>query len=289
MFRSLGLVTVASVSSVLFAPPAMLGQKSSEEKERPRLMVLSGGSKSFLGVGVAEVNPDRAKALNLKEERGVEVTRVEEDSPAAKAGLKVQDVVLEYQGQRVEGTEQFVRLVRETPAGREVKMQIARGGQVMPVSATIASRKLKAIETGDMQISIPRLEELPSVRLPDVPRAVVNWRNPMLGVEAEALNPQLAEFFGVKEGVLVRSVTKGSAADKSGIKAGDVITKVDDKAVASPLEVTRAIRGSAEKGNFPVVLTREKREMTVSVRIEAENETGRPRGRVVRLPDNQFE
>jgi len=73
--------------------------------------------RSFLGVGVTEVNTGRAKALNLKEERGVEISRVQDNSPAEKAGLKVGDVVLEYNGQRVEGIEQFVRLVRETPAG----------------------------------------------------------------------------------------------------------------------------------------------------------------------------
>ena len=82
---------------------------------------------SFLGVGVAEIDADRAKALNLKEERGVEIKRVDEESPAAKAGLKENDVVLEYNGQRVEGAEQFTRLVRETPAGRQSKLLISRG------------------------------------------------------------------------------------------------------------------------------------------------------------------
>ena len=78
----------------------------------------SGGS--YLGIGVAEVDAERAKALNLKEVRGVEVKSVDDNSPAAKAGLKEGDVVLEYNGQRIEGTEQFVRLVRETPVDRQV-------------------------------------------------------------------------------------------------------------------------------------------------------------------------
>src|SRR5512139_2437444 len=74
----------------------------------PQINITTSSSRSYLGVGVAEINADRAKALKLKEERGVEITRVEDDSPAAKAGLKVGDVVLEYNGQRLEGTEQFV-------------------------------------------------------------------------------------------------------------------------------------------------------------------------------------
>ena len=81
-----------------------------------------GNPVSFLGIGVKEILADRAKELKLKEEAGVEVTRVEEGSPAEQAGLKVGDAVLEYQGNRVEGAEQFVRLVRETPAGRQVRV-----------------------------------------------------------------------------------------------------------------------------------------------------------------------
>ena len=80
-----------------------------------------GGSVSYLGIGVKEILAERAKELKLKEEAGVEVTRVDSNSPAEKAGIMAGDAVLEYQGNRVEGTEQFVRFVRETPVGRQVK------------------------------------------------------------------------------------------------------------------------------------------------------------------------
>lgn len=83
---------------------------------------------SFIGVMVQEIDGHRAKALKLPEEAGVEVTRIEPDSPAETAGLKVGDVVLHYNGQRVEGMEQFSRLVHETPPGREVKLDIYRNG-----------------------------------------------------------------------------------------------------------------------------------------------------------------
>ena len=61
-------------------------------------------------------------------------TRVEEDSPAEKAGLKKGDIVLEYNGQRVEGTEQFIRFVRETPPGRAVRLTIWRSSAIQMVS-----------------------------------------------------------------------------------------------------------------------------------------------------------
>src|SRR5260370_11184903 len=104
-----------------------------------RVVVQNAGS-SFLGVGVSEIDSERAKALNLKEERGVEVKNVDEDSPAAKAGVKVGDVILDYNGQRVEGMEQFVRFVRETPMGRAVKLLISRNGASRTLTATIGSQ-----------------------------------------------------------------------------------------------------------------------------------------------------
>ncbi len=89
-----------------------------------------------------------------------------------------------------------------------------------------------------------------------------------MGIDAEAVEGQLGQFFGVKEGVLIRSVSKGSAAEKAGLRAGDVITKVDGGTVASPNDVTRAIRSSRAKKTFPLTLMREKREMSLTLTIE---------------------
>ena len=100
------------------------------------------GSGSYLGVGVREIDEERARTLKLKETHGVEITRVDDESPAHKAGLKSGDVVLEYNGDRVEGIEQFVRLVRETPANRTVKLSVFREGSVQALTATVGSRRV---------------------------------------------------------------------------------------------------------------------------------------------------
>lgn len=226
------------------------------------------GSGSFLGVGVAEIDAERSKQLNLKEERGVEITRVEPGSPAEKAGLKVGDVVLEYQGQRVEGTEQFVRLVRETPPGRNVQMVISRNGTTSKVTAQIGTRQAIMIpREGDWVRVMPR-GEFPEIVIPDVPKALMAWRSARLGIEAESIDSQLAEFFGVKEGVLVRSVIKDSAADRAGIRAGDVIVRVNDTKVATARDISAALRGLADKKTIPIVVVREKRETTLSVTVD---------------------
>jgi serine protease Do len=237
----------------------------------PVVIARSTTSGSYLGVGVAELTQDRVKALNLKEERGVEITRVEDESPASKAGLKTSDVVLEYNGQRVEGLEQFMRLVRETPPGREVKLSISRGGAPQQIAVRTESRKAWTAARAET-VEIPRIE-LPGVRLPDIARANMSWRSTVLGVDAESLDPQLAEFFGVREGVLVRSVVKGSAAERAGLKAGDVIVKVDDTKVATPREVTSAVRSSRSRRSVSLTAIREKREMTFPVPVDDNTDT----------------
>jgi serine protease Do len=161
-----------------------------------------------------------------------------------------------------------------------VKLQVIRGGAAMTLPATIAARKMKGvtvipkeglhIEAPNFNFTMPDIE----FTMPDIPKAMMSWRSAVLGVEAESLGEsQLAAYFGVKEGVLVRSVMKGTVAEKAGIKAGDVLVKVDDTKVTSPRDVTGAIRTARTnaKKSFPVVLMREKREVTVSVAVDEDS------------------
>ena len=128
---------------LVVAATALMAQTPEDLERRAReMVVMTRGGGSFLGVAVIEVTAERAKALKLGEERGVEITKVDDDSPASKAGLKVGDVVLEYQGQRVEGTEQFIRMVRETPSGRNAKLAVSRNGAVQ----TLMARYRKAFD-----------------------------------------------------------------------------------------------------------------------------------------------
>jgi serine protease Do len=234
-----------------------------------RAIITRAGTGSFLGIGVQEIDSDRAKALSLREERGVEVTRVEDDSPASKGGVKTGDVVLEYNGERVQGVDQFMRMVRETPPGREVKLSIARSGSPQQLTVKTGSRKswmtARYGEAGSLEF--PRVE-IPEINIPDVPRAFMSWRSSAVGIEAEALDSQLAEYFGVKEGVLVRSVVRGSAAEKAGLRAGDVIVKIGDTSVTNPREITAGIRSAQAKKNVPVQVVRDKREVTLHLAVE---------------------
>jgi serine protease Do len=254
-----------------FQAPGIQGAQAAREFNSVPFV---GGT--YLGVNLAEIDANRAKELKLKEDYGAEITRVEESSPAEKAGLKPGDVVLEYNGQRVEGMEQFGRMVRETPPGREVKLTISRNGATQTLTALLGTRKFR------FSGNFPPGFEVPEFHMPDIPQVFTTLRSPMLGVEAESLGPQLAVYFGVKEGVLVRSVLDNTPAQKAGIKAGDVITKVDGMAVTTPSELSSAVRaanGSAKTYN--IELTHDHKPVTVSVSVEDRSERQIPRGRVV--------
>jgi serine protease Do len=232
----------------------------------------------YLGVSAQDITADRARTLKLKEERGVEVTNVEADSAADKAGLKTGDVVMELNGQKVEGWEHLKRLVRETPIHREVKIGIWRNGAVQTLTAAMGARREMQMDFGNGNMVVPMPPTQPMTAMPPMPPMpqldIPQFRTLMgassLGIMGEALGQesQLAEFFGVKEGVLVRSVTKGSAAEKAGIKAGDVITKIDDTAISSPQQISSALRRARSQGTVNVTVVRNKKETTLGVTIE---------------------
>ncbi len=271
------------------APPAPPQAPSQAQgPQQPQVMVWTQAGGSFLGVHATDIDTARARELKLKEEHGVEITSVEAGSPAEKAGMLKNDVVVEFNGQRVEGTEQFVRLVRETPPGRQVKIGLWRNGASQQVSATLGRRKAKTSkEILESLSGLREMPQMPQVWIPDIPRAFTTWRSSMLGVEAEGIDGQLAQFFGVEEGVLVRSVASDSAAEKAGLKAGDVILKIDGKPVDSPREVSVEMRALRPRRTFPILVMREKRELSLSVTLEEDTEGGQRERRMTQREDER--
>ena len=196
MFRSLSVTSLGLALAFLAAgqvPPAPPAPPAAPAPPGRTVQIRNPfGPRSYLGVGVADVDGQRAKDLKLSEERGVEIKRVEPGSPAEKAGFKEGDVVLEYNGQRVEGTEQFSRMVRETPPGRNSRITISRNGANQTLTATIG-------EHHDADFGNLRIPPMPPMPPMDVPRPVMAMRTSRVGLETETLNEQLAEYFGVKE------------------------------------------------------------------------------------------
>ena len=169
-----------------------------------------------------DVTPDRLGALNLKEEHGVEVTMVDQDAPAGKAGLKEHDVILTLNGKEVESVEQLRRMIREIPPGRVVTLGISRDGQPMTSrrNSRTARRRL-CVPAKAFKFAMPAMPVMPMpyALMPemDMPvSVVVVHSSARSGLMVENLTPQLGDFFGAKngQGVLVRSVEKGSRAEQ---------------------------------------------------------------------------
>lgn len=237
----------------------------------------ASAGRSYLGVGVADVTADRVQALKLKDDRGVEVVQVDQDAPAGKAGIKERDVIVAFNGTPVESQEQFKRLMRETPPGRTVSLDIMRDGQAQNIKVQLADRKklessVWPREPQDFAFVVPPAPPVPA--LPDYPRiwadqSVTRIRSTS-GVTLESLTPQLGDYFGVKngEGMLVRSVQKGSAAETAGLRAGDVIVKVGDQKIADNSDWREALR-NGKGGKVSVVVIRDKKEVTLSMSVPA--------------------
>jgi serine protease Do len=225
-------------------------------------------SRGYLGVGVAELTDERAQALKLKDSQGLEVTRIDDNGPAAKAGVKENDVILEVNGKNIEGIREFQTSIGETSPGTKVNLTIWRNGAKQTVSATLDSRPGSFFAFGGPEFPNAPAPPMPPVPFNDGgPFLTVPGNSPIVGFEGEALNAQLAQFFGVKEGVLVRSVTAKTPAERAGLKAGDVVTKVNGTPVTTPREITGVVRSSRNKKPIAFTVVRNKKEISLNVEI----------------------
>lgn len=243
------------------------------------LITLSDEGGSWLGVETQEVTAEKAKELKLSAERGVVVGKVLEDSPAAKAGLKDGDVVTEINGQRIEGTAQFRRIIREIPAGRSVQLGIWRDGRSQTIVATLGKMQenRKQLMKAMPQVFNFRMPEMPEIApMPDVPS--FEWDNggmlmgqPRLGIDAEDISGQLGSYFGAPdgEGILVREVNSGSAAEKAGVKAGDVITSLNGERIHGLAELRSKLAAAGEGKTAKLGVLRNKSALTLDVEIPA--------------------
>ena len=290
--------------------------KEQKEKEKtlfdssPGWLELAAGGGGYLGVYLEEVTPERTKELGLKEERGAIVMKVVADSPAEKSGLKENDVIVSFNGRRVDSVRELQRLLNETPSDRSVQIEIIRSGSRQTLATALAKRSFqgfglagpdeKSMKQREESMkgaeeSLKRSEEALKQyqgRLDTFPRDFGDFTfvNPgefaffggtRLGITAESLTDQLAEFFGVKDskGALVASVGENSPAAKAGIKAGDVIIAVDNEKVDSVKALIKALSAKKE-GTVAVKIVRNRAEQTINVTLE-KREPPTPRRRAV--------
>ena len=236
-----------------------------------------GEGASWLGVELHEVTSENVKEFKLPAERGVVIGKVVADSPAAKAGLKENDVVTEINGQRIEGAMQFRRMIHEIPAGRSVQLTMWRDGRSQTVSVTLGkseegrhSLRMVKPAPGTFAFNMPEIPMIPPMEWNGT---LLIGGQPRLGIDAEDLNGQLGNFFGAPdgEGILVREVNPGSPAEKAGVKAGDVITSFDGERIRTLSELREKLAGKRDAKDRTVKLgvVRNRSELSLSVELPA--------------------
>jgi len=194
-------------------------------------------------------------------EPGAVIRRLDRNGPAERAGLKEGDIITAYNKQDVTGVLQLTRLVRETPPGRTVEVKVRRENQEQTFQVTT----MRAAGGGRFWPLDSSTSTIFGDRLRDLQRLQITTSSSQSGIRVEQLTDQLRDFFGVygNEGVLVASVDPASAAAKAGIKAGDVITTVAGKRVASPGEFSREMRAAGSRPVLKIIRDKQEREITI--------------------------
>jgi membrane-associated protease RseP (regulator of RpoE activity) len=256
----------------------------------------SGG---FLGVYGEDITNENVARYKLNQARGVGITQVIQDSPAEKAGLRKDDVILRLDGENVTSVRKLNRLVSEIAPDHSVRITISRNGSEQELTATIGKRK-NASTVRDLLNQEPKVWKWEGPLIDrdnladnnsDLTFFLGNSRR--IGVSTMELTKQLADYFGIAggRGVLVTAVTEDGPAAKAGVKAGDVITAIDGEEIDSPGDISRAINRKKE-GDVSLTVIRNKSQQTIRVTPREggfSGTMGHPQvGRQIVIPRIQF-
>jgi serine protease Do len=279
---------VGLVAAIILAAAGALAQEPApppppgdvEPFEQNFSFFVDGGG--FLGVYAENINRENMSRYHLNQVRGVGVTQVVKDSPAEKAGLRKDDVIVRIDGENVNSVRKLNRLVSEMAPDHSVRITVSRGGSEQEVTATITKRDNSTMVGGlfkghpkvwKWEGTDPKVWKFESPLFNrkdwfdnngDLTFFLGNSRR--IGVSTMELTKQLADYFGIADGkgVLVTSVVEDSPAAKAGVRAGDVITAIDGEAVDSPGDLARVINRKKE-GDVSLTIIRNKTQQTIHV------------------------
>lgn len=302
----LALILAAGVVAQQPAPPP--SPPDDEPMDQSFSFFIDGGG--FLGIYAENINRENMGRYHMSQVRGVGVTQVIKDSPAEKAGLRKDDVILRLDGENVSSVRKLNRLVSELAPDQSVRVNFSRSGAEQEVSATIGKRTNQSF-AGDLLKGEPKMWKFEG---PDMKS--FKWEGPLIGrgdlfdnkdgdmwfslgnarrigVSTMELTKQLADYFGITsgKGVLVTSVVNDGPAAKAGLRAGDVITAIEGEEVDSPGDISRAISRKKE-GDVTLTIIRNKTQQTIRVTPTESRLPGTPErpqvGRRIVIPRIDF-
>jgi serine protease Do len=264
-------LAVAAVAVTGMLTPTPLGAQDRGVRELERNRVVIDGFGGSIGVSVREPSADEAQRAKLSPPHGAYVTDVENGSPAEKAGIMTGDIIVEFDGERVRSTRQLSRLVRETADGRMVRATVVRDGNRRTVDVTPQSDRA--------WFTVPDLSGLDR-QFRDMARNFeFRYDGPggrgfgtwigrgRLGVQLIPMTDQLAATFGVKGGAMITTVEADSPAGRAGLRAGDIITSINNRTVDDVSDVLNEVNRARDGDSLAITVMRDRKEMKLNATI----------------------
>ncbi len=281
-YLSLGFIALAmSGAGGIAGPPGAAAQTTgiAQILRISNPFLLHSNSPGYLGVLVADVDNESAPRLKLKEARGAVITLIDHDAPAGQIGLKINDVVLQLNGQNVDNVDQLRKMLKEVPAGRKISLAISRDGNVQTIAVQLCDRKAmehevwKKLGNGDSSSSGPAMGMLAGGG--DAPTSS-GFHMPFFGSSlnvgalVEPLTSQMAEYLGVPSGLMVKQVARKSEAAAAGLKSFDVIVRVGADAVTTTADWERALHANRGK-TVQVTVLRDRKQQTLTLQVDSKH------------------
>jgi S1-C subfamily serine protease len=236
-------------------------------------------SQGYLGIAFHGITESEIGSMHLKDGHGAVIIMVDHDGPAGKAGLRDHDVVLSVNGVSVEGEDQLRKMLRDMAPGRPIALSICRNGVEQTVNAVMSTRE--EVERQALQqrfvVPVPADDSGIVVAPVDAPAPKSSFGHGFItghllpsptytGATVDAMGAQLADYFGVKDGkgLLVHEVETNSPAATAGLRAGDVVVKMNGSHVATEKDWTRALHESKGRPVLMMVI-RDRHEQTLTM------------------------